>query len=352
VGSVFGLWLRGILALVFGTAGGAVFYFLHLPLPWMLGSLLFCGLAAALQTPIALPRRIRAPMTGVLGAMIGAYFLPDSGAQPHKIALVLTGVLVFVSVAGGLGYLYFRLIGRMDHPTAFFSAMPGGVVEMVVLGAERGGDERVISLIHGARIFMVVLTLPFLLDALSPADIGRGTGSWLPLSSMSGANAAWLVATVVIGMALGKLLRLPAGLLLGPLLISLALHGTGLSDFKLPSLLLAGAQVVLGATIGCRFAGVKRAELAYIFRLSIGSNILLLLLALFLSWPFSLLGGDQFETFALAYSPGGLAEMSLIALSLDVDVALIVVAHLFRVLLVVAGSTALFGLIPRRRGPD
>lgn len=35
---------------------------------------------------------------------------------------------------------------------------------MVTLGVERGGDEKAIALIHASRIFLVVLTLPFLIQ--------------------------------------------------------------------------------------------------------------------------------------------------------------------------------------------
>ncbi len=59
---------------------------------------------------------------------------------------------------------YYRRVGGYDRVTAFFCGMPGGLVEMVIYGEERGGDARIIALVHSARILMVVMTLPFIIQ--------------------------------------------------------------------------------------------------------------------------------------------------------------------------------------------
>lgn len=65
---------------------------------------------------------------------------------------------------GSDGLRLFSLRRWFEFLTAFFAAMPGGLIEMVTLGVERGGDEKAIALIHASRIFLVVLTLPFLIQ--------------------------------------------------------------------------------------------------------------------------------------------------------------------------------------------
>ncbi|HSK41850.1 MAG TPA: AbrB family transcriptional regulator, partial [Arenibaculum sp.] len=50
----------------------------------------------------------------------------------------------------------------------------------------------------------------------------------------------------------------------------------------------------------------------------------------------------------LAYAPGGLAEMSLIALSLDLDTAFVSTHHMVRIILIVVLAPAAFRLIHRR----
>ncbi|THK33704.1 hypothetical protein EHS39_34730 [Ensifer sp. MPMI2T] len=51
----------------------------------------------------------------------------------------------------------------------------------------------------------------------------------------------------------------------------------------------------------------------------------------------------------LAYAPGNVAEISLIALSLGVEVPFVVLHQIVRLYLVVAGGTAVFRWIKRLR---
>ncbi|CAA9317743.1 MAG: hypothetical protein AVDCRST_MAG90-839, partial [uncultured Microvirga sp.] len=54
-------------ALTLGVLGGWSFSRLGLPLPWMLGPMTICTLAALLRAPIAAPAVVRPPMTMVIG---------------------------------------------------------------------------------------------------------------------------------------------------------------------------------------------------------------------------------------------------------------------------------------------
>ncbi|HEX2509089.1 MAG TPA: AbrB family transcriptional regulator [Microvirga sp.] len=49
----------------------------------------------------------------------------------------------------------------------------------------------------------------------------------------------------------------------------------------------------------------------------------------------------------LAYSPGGLAEMSLVALSLGIEVAFVAAHHIIRVVFVMAAAGPSFSLLRR-----
>jgi uncharacterized membrane protein AbrB (regulator of aidB expression) len=57
-----------------------------------------------------------------------------------------------------------------------------------------------------------------------------------------------------------------------------------------------------------------------------------------------------FASLILAFSPGGLAEMSLIALALDIDPAFVATHHVVRIFLVVVLAPIAFRLW-RARGP-
>lgn len=333
------------LTLLIGALGGWIMWHLHMPLAWLLGAMVACGSAAVLGLPLALPRFIRPPTTATIGVMLGASFSPSVFAHVDLWIVSLLGLSVLIAAAGAITYIYFRKIGGFDHPTAFFSAMPGGLVEMVTLGAERGGDERMISLIHAARIFLVVLCLPFIIQYVTGHVISRNGSDFVALSSLQWPDLLWFLAAIAIGVVAGALLRFPARYLMGPMAVSAALHYFGVTDFQLPSVILGAAQVVIGATVGCRFVNTPPKLIARVVGLSIGSTVLLLCISLSFAFLISLWTGDRFIGSVLAYSPGGVAEMSLIALSLGIEVPFVVLHHLVRVFLVVAGSAAVFRII-------
>lgn len=340
---------RFLLALAIGTAGGALFWYLRTPLAWMLGAMTATMVAALARLPVATPGFVRLPMTALIGAMLGAGFHPGTFDRVGEWAVPLAGLLVFIAVCAVASYYYFRLLAGFDRPTAFFAGMPGGLIDMVILGAERGGDERMISLTHAARIFLVVLFLPFTIELALSVDLPPGVAQSTPLSAVTGESLIWMIGTIVVGYAGGALLRLPAKHLFGPMIASGLVHYFGLSDFALPAVLIAAAQIVIGATIGCRFAGTSPKLIVKVLALSAGSAAMLLVITFAFAATLSRMTGIGFAEMVLAYSPGGVVEMSLIALALSGDVAFVAIHHIVRVVLVIAGAAPLFAFLTRRR---
>lgn len=103
-----------------------------------------------------------------------------------------------------------------------------------------------------------------------------------------------------------------------------------------------GRGQYIGATVGCRFATATPAYVLRIVCLSAGSTFLLQAVSLAVAGVVSLLVKDRFLGLIISYSPGGLAEVSILALSLGIDVPFVVLHHLARVLLVVSGAVLVF----------
>ncbi len=119
-------YMRFGLALALGLCGGLVFKALNLPLPFMLGAMTVCTVAAILRAPIAAPAVIRPPMSAVIGVMLGSGFAPGVLGQVVQWWPAVLGLVVFMLFAGATVFVYFRRVGGYDEPTAFFAAMPGG----------------------------------------------------------------------------------------------------------------------------------------------------------------------------------------------------------------------------------
>jgi membrane AbrB-like protein len=287
-------------------------------------------------------------MTMVIGVMLGAGFTPavvESAA--HWLPTIL-GLAAFVAVSGAACVVYFRRVAGFDLPTAYFSGMPGGLVEMVIVGEDKGGDARTIALVHSARVLLVVLALPFLIWRTSGAAIGARPQVGVSIVDTPWTDEAWLLATALVGGIAGHVLRLPARLLLGPMLASALVHVLGLTRFVPAVEIVTAAQLVLGTTIGCRFAGIRPREILRILVLSLGSTVILLAITFAFAAGVSRLSSYGQVPLLLAYSPGGLAEMSLVALSLGTEVAFVAAHHIIRVFLVMIGAAPVFALVRAR----
>ncbi len=333
--------LRFLAALGVGAAGGVLFQSIGAPLPWVLGSMAACAAASIAGLPVAASSAARRPMAAVIGVVLGSSFRPDLFEQAREWIVPLILLPLFLASAAFVCVTYFRRVAKFDPVTAYFAGMPGGIAEMVVMGSERGADERTIGLIHGARIFLVVFTLPFLIRLVA-APVAAPAATVVHGNVANLSLLGWSVGCVVVGLALGRLLRLPAWHLVGPLAVSAVVHATGIADFRIPAWALAAAQVGLGATIGCRFVGMTIRALLRTLLLAAGSTVLLLVLTVLWAVGIAAATGLDPVLLVLAYSPGGLAEMSMVALSLALEPAFVIVHHLTRVVLVLIGAPFAF----------
>ena len=111
-------------ALILGIAGGWLFAWLMLPLPWMLGPMTVCTLAALMKLPIAAPTVVRPPMSAVIGVMLGAAFSPDIAARLLGWLPTVIGLAFFVAASGIACVWYFRKVGRMISPPPISPACP------------------------------------------------------------------------------------------------------------------------------------------------------------------------------------------------------------------------------------
>ena len=339
-----------IFSLTIGAVGGWLFAYLQLPLPWMLGSMSALLVGALLRAPVGIPQFARTPMVPLIGVLLGAGFSPETLDHVSAWAASIAGLVMFSVVCAVAGGSYFRAVARTDAVTAYFAGMPGGVIEMVIQGEERGGDARFIALAHAARIFLIVMTLPFLVQAFTDVDLGQSALFGPSVTEVPAVDWVWLVGVAVAGAVLGRLARLPAAMLIGPMLASAAVHLAGLTSFVPANEVIIVAQVVLGATIGCRFIGTAPREIGRIFLLSGGYTFILIAITAGFALALSRMTDFAFIPTVLAYSPGGLAEMSLIALSLQIEVAFVATHHVLRVLIVMLGATPAFVLGTRLFG--
>lgn len=332
-----------------GAVGGAIFAWLGTPLPWMLGALAATMVASMSGVTLYMHPMVRRIWIIVLGLTLGSNFAPEMLDHIHFWLVSFAGMVAFVVFGTWLSYQIFYRLGRIDRTTAFFCSSPGGLGEMIILGPLLGGDERTIVLAHATRIVLVMAIVPpaysMLAGYVPPMFIGSTTFFW----EMPVRDLAIFGVTGFVGAIVAKFLRIPAWQMTGPMIASAAIHMTGISDTSPPSDFIAIAQIVMGSGAGARFSGVKLHELVRPTILSGIATTCLLLTAAVAAVGLAGVTGLDFRAIHLAYSPGGFAEMSLIALSLGIEVPFVALHHLGRLVMVIAFASLVASIGQKRQ---
>lgn len=339
-------------ALLIGAVGGAVFLYLRMPLAWMLGAMFFTGVAVLAgvdrKVTMRVEPRLRTVMIVIIGVMLGSAFKPEMIDRAREWVNLIVLMLAYIPIVTAICYFMFRRLARLDPVTAYFSAAPGGLQEMTLVGEAFGGDGRSIILTHALRIFITVMTVPVyfrFVEKLNVPPMAQGAHMW----ELQWHEGALLVACGVAGWYVAKFLRIPAAHLVGPMIVSAIVHLFGWSHAAPPPELVAIAQVVMGAALGCRFVGTPLKEVGRIATWAALATLVMLGVALGMTVSFADWAGIKTEAMMLVLAPGGMAEMSLVALGLGVEVAIVASMHIFRIAVVVIAVPPVFRLLGLRK---
>jgi uncharacterized protein len=337
------LLMESALALVVGAVGAGVATAAGLPLPILLGSLV---LVAGLSVPgwtlrgVAprLPQNLRLGFVPIVGVSIGGAFHPGLLAEAQAWWPSLLGLALYVPAAHWVSYQIYRKAGGLDPVTALYAGVPGGLMESISMGEQAGADVQMMTMLHFLRLIGCILLVPLGFWLLTGQTVGSSAGVSMPGSQVPlGAVDVLIMIVAGVGGALGgKLARLPGYIITGPVLVSGAAHLLGWTEAVPPQWLIQLTQLVVGASLGCRFAGMPRGALPRALRLAALSVAATLALGFAFAAALHGFVGQRVSTVLLAFAPGGVAEMSLVALSLHVSVVFVTAHHVARIVLSVA----------------
>lgn len=338
---------RAVLALGIGAVSGLVAAGVGVPLPWMLGPMLGVAVAALLRAPIHPPVPLRPVVIPAIGVMLGSSFTPEVVGMIPRWSASVALLAPFLVAAGAVSWLIYRRIGGYDPVTAYFAAMPGGLNDMLVMGAEAGGDERRIALAHGLRIFCVIMVIVLFYGLVLGVSSRGQAGAWVALDALSLRDWAILTGCAVLGVPLGTRARLPAAQVFGPMVLSAAAHLAGIVTVAPPTLLILAAQLVIGTIVGCRFLGAAWGEVGRDMMLGVASSLAMLAVTVVFALIVAAVTGIPLTLAMIAFAPGGLAEMTLLSLAMGQDVAYVSVIHMMRLFVVIGTAGYVFRMIRR-----
>jgi membrane AbrB-like protein len=339
-----------------GLGGALLARAVGTPLPWLFGSIVATAGAAILGLRVQgrtvdFPNPVRNFFVPVIGVSIGGAFSSDLLGEAATWAPSLLAILVYVPLVHWMGFTIARRAGGIDAATAWFGTMPGGFVEAIVLGEQAGASPAILTAMQFLRLILCLLLIPLGFSIWSGEAVGSAGGVRLPGADLplGFRDAVVLAFCAVAGFFGARLVRLPAGQVTGPLLLSGIAHLGGFVAGQPPAWTLQLTQLVIGITLGVRFAGLPRGDLLRAFRLSGGIVTLTLGIVALAAIALGRFVGEPPEAVILAFAPGGVIEMSLVALSLGISTLYVTAHHVLRIALAVTIGRLGWALARRRQ---
>lgn len=324
----------GTLALA--TAGTIAFYLAGLPLPFLFGPMLACLVAALFGAKLLGAGQVSVASRTILGVAIGGAITPELLMRIPQMLGSVALVPVYIAIICVIGVPFFHRLCGFDRITAYYAAMPGGLQDMVIFGQEAGGNARTLSLVHATRVLIIVTLAPPIIthgfDMSLDAPIGEPTSA-IPLHELG------IMAIAALGgWKLGERVGLFGATILGPLIATALLSLTGIIHHRPPAEAILLAQFFVGISIGVGYVGVTLHELRRDVLSGVFYVVILAALALIFTEIVVMAGiAPPLDAF-LAFSPGGQAEMTILALISGADLGFVVMHHMVRVILVITGA--------------
>ncbi|NUQ97601.1 MAG: AbrB family transcriptional regulator [Streptomyces sp.] len=322
-----------------------------LPAPHLLSAVLW-GITAALSglLPTGMPPRIHTAAQAVVGVVIGTYFdVHALRASGPALLPLLAVTLATLALSLAAGFTFARR-SPIDERTAALGMVAGGSAAIVATARDLGADARVVAFMQYVRLTLVVLSTPLLVRfLLAPHSAGFGLlGADEIEVENSLAGYAFLAAAAIAGGVLGVRLRLPAGALLGPVLLAAAVTAAGYGS-QPPELARELAFTVIGLEVGLRFT---RDTLRTLGRLL--PKVLLYSAATtaacgLLAWAVTAFTHITLVDAYLATTPGGINAVLATASASGANVTLVFAVQALRLFLMVLAAPALIRWILRRR---
>lgn len=339
---------RTVAAAAIATAAGALLAAGGFPVPWLVGSLLACATAAVTGFRFSIPDWLKTAIFVGLGVQIGTGVTPetlDRVVEWPITILVLLLTVAAVTVANGA---YFHYAKGWDRPTAFLAANPGALSLNLALADVFRANMMPIVTVQSLRLVYLVTLLPVAAAALG------GDAAVPDAAPRTDTEASGAVILLVAGFAAGWLaerLRVPAGYFLGAFAASAVLHLSGIVGGALPEDVMVPCTIGLGMIAGARFSGITLTALRRLVTTGTIGFAIAALVSVAGAAAAAALSGMPMAPLLLAFVPGGLEVMIIIAYALQLDPALVAMHHLARYLALSAALPFVAERLARHKEP-
>ena len=321
-----------LLVILISIPSAIVADFLHIPLAWMLGPMIATSIAALSGLKIIMPRIILSFILIFLGLYIGNYIdqnLINQIGQWFWTSLVMLGYII-ISVIFVSKYL--EKFSGYNKKTSIFSAAPGALGPLLILAEHEKSDLSQVATSHLIRLIIIITLFPFIVDNFSQLDSN-------PIPEFNFLNQnhfdllILLISSIILIVIFDKL-KIPAPLLSGTLVASAILQISDIASYKLPDQSINFCLLILGASVGCRFANKSLNEVIKNSFHSFVATFFLVVLGIIAAIIAGYVVDKNFFTLLLSYCPGGIYEVAVIAIAFDLDPEFVSFHHIIRLLMI------------------
>jgi membrane AbrB-like protein len=320
---------RWALLLAASALAAAVLQWARLPAALMLGPLVAAILVQTAGGVVKVPRAFLAAAQAVIGCLVARSITPSIlvGFASHwPVFLDVVALSLAASVTIGWAMSRFRIV---PGTTAVWGMLPGAATVMMVMAEAYGADFRLVAFMQYLRVVLVAVAASVVALLFVHGSGNRLAGGYFPPVNLPDLAATATVA--LVGVGLGLVSRLPAGVLLGPLALGAVLNVLGWVRIELPPVVLIASYALIGWNTGLRFTREVLAAAARALPQSLGATALLMAFCGLLAWMLvALLHIDPLTAY-LATSPGGVDAAAIIATSTKVDTPFVMALQTVRV---------------------
>lgn len=325
---------RVAITLFISAAGGLVAELLGMPAAWVAGGLFAVAAASLAGVNTDFPRLWTAPVFLVLGIYSGTGVTQETINQmqtwPASFAILALSLVLLI--AGSYWWLKIRCGWAKND--ALLASLPGALSFVVAAAEGLRADMKKVAISQSIRLIILIEAVP-----LVALIVGHPSSS-LTLAGRPIAEATDLAILLVAGTAAALVmnwLRLPGGWILGGLFATAALVLSGTIDVRLPAFLVVPCSIALGAIAGSWFRPGDLAVLPHIAGPALGAFLIAATLSAIAAGAVTLIFGISIVQTLLAFAPGALEGLTVLAYQMNIDPAYVAAHHVVRfVALVIA----------------
>ena len=334
------------LVIIVSIPAAIVAGYFNIPLAWFLGPMLITSIISLAGIKIKMPKLVLSTVLVLLGLYIGNYVDKSLFSQIHQWAWTSLIMLAYIIVSVLLVSKYLQKFSGYEKKTSVFSAAPGALGPLLILAEDEESDLSQVATSHLIRLIIIITVFPFIVNSFYDTENIKLAETIVENQNIS--HLLILIALSIVLIILFDKLRIPAALLSGTLIASGFLQITEIASYKLPPNIIDYCLLILGSSVGCRFADKTFNEIAKNALHSFVATFFLVILGLLAAFVAGLVIDKNFFTLLLSYCPGGIYEVAVIAIFFDLDPEFVSFHHIIRLLMILFFVPIILKLIAKK----